>query len=34
MDDVAYLVITAAFFLICAAYVRGCEKLRGSASDE
>lgn len=31
MSDLIYLAITFAFFGISAAYVRGCEKLRGGS---
>jgi len=27
MMDVVYIAISVAFFAVCAAYVRGCEKL-------
>ncbi|CAN5601265.1 hypothetical protein BH11ARM2_BH11ARM2_29000 [soil metagenome] len=34
MQDLVYLVITVAFFLVAQLYVRGCDRLRGDASDE
>jgi hypothetical protein len=33
MSDLIYLVTALAFFGICAAYVKGCEKLRGGSHD-
>jgi hypothetical protein len=33
MSDLIFVSMTLAFFLIAAAYTRGCQKLRG-ASDE
>jgi hypothetical protein len=34
MYDLLYLAIPVAFFLATGLYVRGCERLRGSGSDE
>ena len=34
MRDAVFLSIVVAFFALCVAYVRGCERLIGSASDE
>jgi hypothetical protein len=34
MRDLAYVVLTLAFFAMMLAYVRGCEALGRSASDE
>ena len=34
MQDALYIVIGLLFFVLCAAYVAGCERLRGTTHDE
>jgi hypothetical protein len=34
MYDLLYIAITIAFFLLAAAYIRGCERLRGEVKDD
>ena len=33
MQDLIFIALTIIFFLLCLAYVRGCEKLRGGGGD-
>jgi succinate-acetate transporter protein len=33
MLDLLFIALTIIFFLLCLAYVRGCEKLRGDARE-
>ena len=34
MQDILYIVIGLIFFVVCIAYVGGCERLRGGTRDE
>ena len=34
MLDLIFLALIIAFFLLCLAYVRGCEKLRGGDTND